>query len=38
VVVLVHQEQCPLLTRYKIGGEIHSFCCSHGCVAETEVK
>ena len=25
VVVLVHQEQCPLLTRYKIGGEIRSF-------------
>ena len=38
VVVLVHQEQCPLLTRYKIGGEIRSFCFSHGCVAETEAK
>jgi hypothetical protein len=38
VVVLIHQEQCPLLTWYKIGGEICSFCCSHGCVVETKWK
>ena len=39
VVVLVQQERVlPLLTRYKIVGEIRSFCCSHGCVVETEAK
>ncbi len=27
-----------LLTRYKIGEEIRRFCCSHGCVVETEAK